>query len=104
MTAKQILEDAGLAESHWGKRIIRAEVRGKFTKADRRDAKNWVTCACGQVTADIPRHNDNRPVDNDLWLSGAKFACDVAFDRYIRAAKILIEIEKRAIEVAGGAK
>lgn len=47
-TAKEILVFHNLNESHWGKRIIRAENIGEFTTKDRNDSSSWVTCACGK--------------------------------------------------------
>lgn len=104
MTAQRILERVGLANSHWGKRIIEAEVRGKFTFIDSEDAGDWVACACGKATADIPRDDDNCPLDQDLIILGALFECNVSANRFIKAAETLVKIENRAIQVAGSAK
>lgn len=104
MTAKQVLKEAGLAKSHWGKRIIDAEERGEFTQQDRIEAENWVTCACGKVTVDIPRHDVGSPIDTKLLWLGLDFDHAVDSHRFTSASKTLVEIEKRAAQVTKSVK
>ena len=52
--AKQYLELKRLDTTYWGKRIIAAENRGRFTDEDGYEAGDFVTCACGRLTVDIP--------------------------------------------------
>ena len=109
----KILTEAGLQDSVWGKRIIQATkgtwddtkarfVRG-FTLHDVLEAGSWVTCACGEITAGIPRGdgvNALIPQDEVLVRLGNQFSTDVGNDTRIFAAKTLVAIEKRATVVA----
>ncbi len=71
----------------------------------------WVTCACGQVCASIPRNQSNEPDDETLYELGMQFMFELENAReqfYIRdsfkkclndAKDILIEIEQRTAEL-----
>ncbi len=106
--AKEYLELKGLDNSYWGKKIIAAEERGKFTASNRHHAADWVTCACGKITSDIPRtldldedsHSYNVPLDSVLKDHGFSFYDNVEADRFLAAAETLVSIETRAIIVA----
>ena len=105
MSAEQILKDHGLHDSHWGKRIIAAEQNGGFNEQDIHDAANWVTCACGKVTHDIPRgksFSSNAPKDGKLLDLGGSFHYRISTQSFAASAIALINIEKRAIEVVNG--
>ena len=109
----EILEDAGLHDSVWGKRILKACEEGTFSGQDKELAGSWVTCACGEVTAGIPRGKDRYsstytlsdemvPQDAKLERLGLTFFYAVSEGHHCTtAAKLLVEIEARAIEVAG---
>ncbi len=102
MPALRLLMKHKLVDTHWGNRIVRAELRGKFTDKDREDARNWQTCACGKQDPRIPRTesaygDSGRPEDYDLFKYGARFHDDgVARQDFLAAAENLIAIEGRA--------
>ena len=103
MNAEQILKEHGLHASHWGKRIIAAEQKDVFNSDDVEDSSRWVTCACGKITQSIPRVGmSNAPKDERLLSLGEAFYEGILEQEYILVAKTLINIEKRAIEVAKG--
>lgn len=99
-TAKQLLTKAKLHKSVWGKRIIAAEENGRFKRSDRKKSSNWVTCACGELDERIPRRElGYAPLDHGLRDLGSDFYEFVSRDLFVPAAKTLIAIEARAIEV-----
>lgn len=98
MTAKQYLIDKGLADSHWGKRIIEAEERGEFDVTDQDDAEDWVSCACGRLDG-VARGPYGEPVDKPLRRRGMTFHECVAMDEFMGAAQTLVAIERRAAEL-----
>lgn len=73
----------------------------------------WVTCACGNLCAALPRTPDGEPLDCELAKLGCEFneaICSMeAFHRWIntkeiikwrdKARGILAQIEKRSIEL-----
>jgi hypothetical protein len=97
--AKGLLVEAGLDKSHWGKRIIIAEELGGFTEEDCVKAAAWPTCACGRVDGGISRAPHGEPRDSRLSVLGGIFPIRVIGDRFREAAKCLIDIEHRAIQV-----
>jgi hypothetical protein len=104
--AKEYLELKGYDQTYWGKKIIAAEKRGRFTESNINHSADWVTCACGRVTADIPRdpdthfHGYNTPLDAILRERGFDFYTAVDDNRFLKAAQTLVSIEARAIVVA----
>lgn len=105
-TAQSYLLGRGLSATYWGKKIIAAEARGKFTESNINQSAGWVTCACGRVTADIPRDPDTRfqsyntPLDRILKGRGFAFYEAVEDNKFLDAAEILNDIETRARIVA----
>lgn len=104
-SAYEILKEAKLLSTYWGKRIALAEKKGYFTRHDLVKAAGWVTCACGKITADIPRMDDdhitgNIPLDYELQDLGKVFPSRITMGHFKGAASILVEIEARAIIVA----
>lgn len=99
MTAKELLTEAGLHESVWGKRIIDAEASGKFKPSNVKSASEWPTCACGRQDKRIPRSRSGAPHDWPLNQLGKQFYLEVRGNRFIPAAKCLIAIENRAAEI-----
>lgn len=109
-TAADLLAEAGLTKTHWGKRIIKAEQEGTFTSKDRSDSGNWALCACGKADMRIPRaggdpaseafnansHHDMEPCDLRLRTLGGNFPDDIYDNKPVAAAKTLIAIETRA--------
>lgn len=60
---------------------------------------NWVTCACGNQCAVIPRHIDGRPWDTELDRLGVGFYFHVNMEEFDKALEILAKIEVRAAAV-----
>ena len=104
--AQEYLTEKNQHITYWGKKIIAAEARGKFTESNINQSAGWVTCACGKVTADIPRDPDTRfqsyntPLDRILKGRGFAFYEAVEDNKFLDAAEILHEIETRARIVA----
>ncbi len=96
---RQRLACVKLDTSYWGTKIIRAEERGGFTKVNVRDAKDWVTCACGKQNELLPRYPGGAPEDKLLRENGNKFYNAVLKNEYLKAAMILISIEYRVKKV-----
>jgi hypothetical protein len=99
---KEILIDAGVKDTYWGRAILSAEKVGHFTPANKNKAGNWVSCACGKTTQDIPRDHKggNMPLDSRLSQLGMDFYVCVNTDKIVSSAKTIALIERRAIEVA----
>lgn len=92
-----------LSQTVWGQRIAAAEERGHFTEEDNDEAASWVTCACGRITADIPRSPGlGVPRDGQLSRLGTEFCVYVGADDFDSARRTLEAIELRAVEVASG--
>ncbi len=96
---KDYLERHNLDQTYWGKKIIAAEKRGGFTSSNREQSNDWVTCACGRITQDIPREN-GCPHDLILSTLGSGFYNKVNNNEIDKAAEYLVEIEARAITVS----
>ena len=99
-TAQSYLLGSGLSATYWGKKIIAAEGRGRFTESNIDQANGWVTCACGKSTSDILRSFTGRPMDSYLGKLGEDFSEFVHGGEIYEAAKTLALIEKRATAVA----
>jgi len=111
-TAREILTNAKLGNTHWGRRIIAAERRGAFTSKDNADSRSWQTCACGKQDPRIPRCDpspgrpgdpsmrwDLCPTDSQLAQMGSDFFDAVSFRDFQKAAKLVVGIEARSVEV-----
>lgn len=96
---KQVLKDANLLDSYWGQIIYKASERGQFYTAENESATNWGTCACGKLNDRILRHLTGKPEDYELYILGVSFGLRVRGDSFLGAAKTLVMIEQRAIEV-----
>ena len=99
MSVETILNEACLDETYWGKKIIAAEKRGYFTTSNYDQSAGWQTCACGRQDSRIERWHNGRPMDALLQQLGENFQVEVEADSYHQAARTLIEIEQRAVEV-----
>lgn len=101
MTAKLYLQKWALDETHWGKRIIKAEQKGSFTSKDKDDASNWMSCACGKLDKRIPRTRVacRAPDDSKLTASGYKFSDSINHNEFWAAAYLLSVIEERGNEI-----
>ena len=100
----EMLEDAGLQDTFWGKRIIEAAERGEFTKKDDYGSSSWVTCACGKCSTKIEKEDwSNEPKDFELNRLGRRFgiyASSYNGSAY-KAAETLVAIERRAAALLG---
>ena len=59
-------------------------------------ASDWVTCACGNQCAIIPRSGSGYPTDFELKVKGCLFRVAIKAGNYILARKVLVSIEKRS--------
>tara|TARA_R110000851_G_scaffold41381_1_gene103893 strand:- start:92 stop:463 length:372 start_codon:yes stop_codon:yes gene_type:complete len=110
--AHKLLFQNNLHHSYWGLLIIAAEKLGKFTRDTERLSEQWPSCACGKLDNHVKRDTKGVPEDEALWMLGMEFSQwvngtagwlggitdDVGF-RFHGAAKKLVEIEKRSIEL-----
>tara|TARA_R110000822_G_C14991735_1_gene459772 strand:+ start:244 stop:561 length:318 start_codon:yes stop_codon:yes gene_type:complete len=101
-TAKEVLVEAGLDQSHWGIRVIAAESNGLFTEYDTHDSGDWFSCACGKLDDHIKRNQHGEPEDQELNEYGMKFYIAVACRDFLEAALSLIKIENRSMELLRG--
>ncbi len=69
-------------------------------------ARKWVTCACGNQCASIPRYKDGddfsgpgRPADWVLNYLGGRFYGAIMDRDYTNAKRILTTIERRSAEI-----
>lgn len=115
LTVEQILVNGGVADTNWGKRILRAHAFGSFALEDYDRANAWITCACGELDPRIPRYGGGEfksdslfhamtgePKDWKLAKLGTAFAYTVNPQKYLqtrKAARILVAIEKRSKQV-----
>lgn len=100
--ARSRLKQAGLDDSRWGKRIIKAEQAGKFTASDRTAVSDWVTCACGNTGSPVETAPNGEPRDWHLREFGVALSFAVDEDNPRAAADALIDIEMRAAHLAHG--
>jgi hypothetical protein len=83
------------------KRFIDKDAGYVFTDEDRLAAGDWVTCACGEQNARIPREpgSKGRPADDDLAYLGMDFYSAVTRQDPFGARAVLVKIEHRAAEI-----
>ena len=92
-----MLDDAGIKDSFWGKRIMASFENGNIFTADDIEKSNvWVTCACGRLTDDIYTDDDGKPYDKKLENLGYKFYSEILIHNQLSATKTLVRIEERA--------
>lgn len=60
---------------------------------------SWITCACGNQCAAIPRDISGAPIDLLLRVLGANFALQVGEEDWLGAKATLLAIESRAKEL-----
>lgn len=103
-----ILSCYNLSLSLWGQKIIRAENKGGFTLDDQSDAMDWESCACGSASNPVVMRNAHPdglglavgPLDIQLKELGQLFYNAVYQDDFMRAARLLVAIERRAADNA----
>lgn len=62
-------------------------------------AGRWVTCACGNQCAAIPRSGEGEPLDLKLYNLGLQFPSYISTEDYDGAIDILHQIETRSSEI-----
>lgn len=92
----------------WNKFLDRA-IKGKTTEDENIEAENlaqsWVTCACGNQCAIIPRHPcdsiapEGTPMDEQLAELGQEFFFAIEDEDFKSAKHILKRIEKRSAKI-----
>ena len=102
-TAKRRLERDGLDQTVWGQIIINAEESDDgFSEADIERAENWRHCACGELSAEIPRDSEFMPTDCVLKQLGHIFYSYVLNNDPAAAAVYLNKIYYRELMVLTG--
>ena len=120
--AHKLLFENKLHESHWGLRIIDAEIKGYYQEIDKIDSESWLSCACGKLDRHIKTNMNDMTMDVGAPLDRILRKLGVRFDRLIDnsdfnfiegqrmifthdytifycAAETLVAIEKRSIEL-----
>lgn len=59
-------------------------------------SRDWVTCACGNQCAAIPRDLDGEPKDKELAKAGARFHSLICSQSWEEARNTLRAIERRS--------
>lgn len=59
-------------------------------------ARDWVTCACGNQCAVLPRNDDGEPQDRRLSELGMNFFDAICDHNVLDAREVLTEIEQRS--------
>lgn len=100
---RNLLTENKLEKTHWGKIIIEADEQhmDMFEPEDVAKAGDWVTCACGEATANIAKDKLGYPTDPFLLILGGDFYAAVMDSNPEEAAFIMIKIEKRASTLVG---
>lgn len=65
----------------------------------KQESESWVTCACGNLCASIPRDEDGGPTDNRLHKLGMNFSRALRDEKIKKARRILNKIEKRSTKI-----
>lgn len=63
-------EEKGKEAFDWNKALSVGDISDKTWAELLKKAVDWVTCACGNQCAIIPRYNDGQPKDKVLTLLG----------------------------------
>jgi hypothetical protein len=58
---------------------------------------SWITCACGNQCASLPRFSKGEPMDMSLAYLGEDFMDLIENKNFIEAKEILAKIEERTI-------
>src|SRR6266853_2146737 len=97
---KTFAETQGIAPFDWNKAlddVISVSPDNDTCNYLANKAESWVTCACGNQCAIIPRYDDEgEPRDCDLADLGYKFYSSVGAKNFIKAKTILRDIEARS--------
>lgn len=93
-------ETQGVAPFNWFKVLTHnMETNAECDRALAVKSGAWVTCACGNTCAIIPRNENGKPTDR--WLSdlGIKFCSQVGHGKWQFAIWTLHAIEHRSAEI-----
>ncbi len=61
--------------------------------------RSWVTCACGNQCASLPRDSIGAPIDEALHRDGANFTYEVFNHQWPKAVETLKRIERRSAQL-----
>lgn len=75
------------------------QITQKESENAEEEAASWVTCACGNQCAIIPRFSDGEPKDKPLRQLGYQFFYAIEEEKWGAARETLREIEIRAAEL-----
>lgn len=96
---KTYSEAQGIPAFDWNRFLDQAE-QGKVTDDElwnaRHQSNDWVTCACGNQCAALPRNENGRPLDGELYTLGLDFADDIYEGHWSHARSVLSAIESRS--------
>jgi len=81
------------------KGAIKKEPSGKMHTKAMLMAREWPTCACGQLCKRLPRTNIGSPQDDLLFTLGSVFSVDVESRKWRGALKAFRAIEKRTAQL-----
>ena len=70
MANKKYSEDKGKEAFDWKKALSAKEISDQTWDELVKKAGDWVTCACGNQCAIIPRYDDGSPKDKILYVLG----------------------------------
>lgn len=105
---KTYAEVNGKEPFDWNSALDNAIKHGTSQRAIDRDimleaSAKWVTCACGNQCASIPRVESGTlkgmPLDELLSHLGGVFYDYIAEENYVEAKQVLRDIEQRSIEI-----
>ena len=96
------------AETEWEKPFnwelfLKNGRKGRLTEEEKKSAiarsLSWVTCACGNQCAIIPRGYAGSPVDYYLRILGSIFYISIKSENWDKATETLRKIERRSAEL-----
>ena len=103
MSDKTFCETFDIPAFDWNKALNEAERLQSGCRLDQNEfddlrsrSDDWVTCACGNQCAIIPRQDTGQPRDVQLMLLGVSFAESVAIRDWAQAKLTLEQIEARS--------
>lgn len=79
----------------WAERLE----QDRFTRQDKLDAKDWLTCAVGELDGIKRTSSSYFPVDVELIILGIKFGGNVRRQEMTQARATYEQIHKRAAEL-----
>ncbi len=84
----------------WNAFLDKEEITEKEWEEADKIAESWVTCACGNQCAKIPRNKyTGEPFDSQLSSLGMTFCSNIGSKNKEYAKRTLSQIEKRSVEI-----